>query len=366
MRVGRSSIRLRRAGATLFWGLLVAAVTPAHGFDDMQPGQGTPHDLVLDSSGVPNVANWVVLDAYGTAAWRAQGETRWRQFTRGEVLPPGAEIETGSDGEIMLVAGGDQLTIAPQGRLIVPLALSGQDRRLRHERGHILVQIESRPARDVRIDTPLLSLGIKGTTIEVEVDPEQNSVVVHEGELEVTTPGQPDPVELGAGEGLRQSAAPGGNPTRFSAPAPATPAGATDGPAWRLPATKMNVPAAPDTIGPATPSDPAGARTQSEPAGARTQSEPAGERTQSEPAGTRAQADRTRDRTERTARPSQRAGTGFGWLDELASSWGYLAVIGATLLVLAIPGLAFLQNLRAQSRGQNQAEGRRRRELVRG
>jgi hypothetical protein len=88
----------------------------------------------------------------------------------------------------------------------------------------------------------------------------------------------------------------------------------------------MNVPAAPDTIGPATASDPAGARTQSEPAGARTQSDVA---------GTRAQADRTRDRAERTARPSQRAGTGFGWLDELAASWGYLAVIGATLLVLA-------------------------------
>ena len=332
-------------------------MAPAYGLDDAQPVQGTPHDLVLDSSGVPDVANWVVLDANGTASWRAQGETQWRRFTRGEVLPPGAEIETGSDGEIMLVAGGDQLTIAPQGRLIVPLALPGQDRRLRHERGHILVQIESRPARDVRIDTPLLSLGIKGTTIEVEVDPGQNSVVVHEGELEVTTPGQPDPVELGAGEGLRQSAAPAGNPTRFSAPAPATPPAATDGPAWRLPATEMNVPAAPDTVGPATTSDPAGARPQSASAGVRAQSDAA---------GVRAQSDRTRDRAERTARPSQRAGKGFGWLDELASSWGYLAIIGVLLLVLAIPGLAFLQNLRAQWRGPSQAEGRRRRELVRG
>ena len=363
MRLCQSCIGSRPAGTALCrraWlsaGLLVAAVAPAHGFDDAQPVQGAPHELVLDSSGVPDVANWVVLDANGTAAWRAQGETSWRQFTRGEVLPPGAEIETGSDGEIMLVAGGDQLTIAPQGRLIVPLALSGQDRRLRHERGHILVQIESRPARDVRIDTPLLSLGIKGTTIEVEVDPEQNSVVVHEGELEVTTPGQPDPVELGAGEGLRQPAVPGGNPTRFSAPAPATPAGATDGPAWRLPATEMNAPAAPDTIGPAIPADPAAVRTQSDAAGARTQSDAT---------GTRAQSDRTRDRTERAARPSPRAGKGFGWLDEKASSWGYLAIIGLTLLVLAIPGLAFLQNLRAQWRGQSQAEGRRRRELVRG
>jgi hypothetical protein len=73
-----------------------------------------------------------------------------------------------------------------------------------------------------------------------------------------------------------------------------------------------------------------------------------------------------RDRSERATRPSHRAAKGFGWLDELASSWGYLAIIGVLLLILAIPGLAFLQNLRAQWRGQNQAEGRRRRELVRG
>jgi FecR protein len=315
----------------------VAAVASAHAFDGAQPAPGTPHDLVLDSSGVPDVANWVVLDANGTAAWRAQGETSWRRFTRGEVLPPGAEIETGSDGEIMLVAGGDQLTIAPQGRLIVPLALSGQDRRLRHERGHILVQIESRPARDVRIDTPLLSLGIKGTTIEVEVEPEQNSVVVHEGALEVTTPGSPDPVELGAGEGLRQPATPDASATRFSAPA--MPAGATDGPAWRLPAAETAVPAAPATIGPSIPSDPAAARAQS---------------------------DRTRAGGERAARPARRSGKGFGWLDDLASSWIYLAIIGVALLVLAIPGRAFLRNLRAQIRDQSGAQGRRRRELVRG
>ena len=180
--------------------------------------------------------------------------------------------------------------------------------------------------------------------------------MVHEGELEVTTPGQPDPVELGAGEGLRQSAVPGGNPTRFSAPAPATPAGATDGPAWRLPATETNAPAAPDTIGQAIPADPAG--------GAPSPTLP--ERAPSPMRPEARQSDRTRDRAERTARPSQRTGKGFGWLDELASSWGYLAIIGVTLLVLAIPGLAFLQNLRAQWRGQSQAEGRRRRELVRG
>jgi hypothetical protein len=319
--------------------LLVAGGAPASGFDGTQPAQEATQDLLPNSSGVPASANWVVLDAMGTAAWRAQGETRWHRFTRGEVLPPGSEIETGSDGEIMLVAGGDQLTIAPRGRLIVPFARPGQDRRLRHERGRILVQIESRKSRDVRVDTPLLSLGIKGTTFEVEIDPEHNSVVVHEGEVEVTTPGQPDPVDLGAGEGLRQSVVPGADATRFTLPRPDGAGEATGEPAWLLPPGGANVATQPQTFTPLTPADPARAGIQSE---------------------------RTHGGGGRAAPPSRRTETGFGWLDQVASSWGYLAVAGVALLILTIPVLALLQNLRQQWRSRPKAKGRRRRELVRG
>jgi hypothetical protein len=343
--VRRSPPRGLRPGAlwchrTLLFGLvLVAAGVPANGFDGAKPSPPTAQDLVLDTSGVPAAADWVVLDATGTAAWRAQGETRWHRFTRGEVLPPGSEIETGSDGEIMLVAGGDQLTIAPYGRLIVPFARPGQDRRLRHERGRILVQIESRKARDVRVDTPLLSLGIKGTTFEVVVDPEQDSVVVHEGEVEVTTPGQPDPVDLGAGDGLRQSAVPGADAARFTLPGPDTPAGSPGEPGWRLPPAGTNTPAEPETFAPATPSDSAAARDRF---------------------------DNIRNRGHREESPRSAAETEYGWIDELASSWAYVAIAGVALLIVAIPGLALLQNLREQWRSRPRAKGRRRRELVRG
>ncbi|MGH6896017.1 MAG: FecR domain-containing protein, partial [Geminicoccaceae bacterium] len=220
----------RRAGLLL--GLLLALAAPAHGSQVATHTQEGPQTSVLDSSIVPAAANWVVLDVTGTAAWRAQDESRWRAFELGEVLPPGCEIETGPDGEVVLVAGGDQLIVAPHGRLIVPRAAPGQDRRLRHERGRILVHIEPRKDRDVRVDTPLLSLGIKGTTFEVDVDSEQNSVVVHDGEVQVTTPDQPDPVDLGAGEGLRQPAAPGGRATRFTLPEQGT--GPANEHGWRL------------------------------------------------------------------------------------------------------------------------------------
>ena len=336
----------RRAGAgpcrrprLLSGFLLLALGAPAYGFDGAPPSLEATQDLVLDSSGVPASANWVVLDVAGTAAWRAHGETRWHRFTRGEVLPPGSEIETGSDGEIMLVAGGDQLTIAPQGRLIVPLARPGQDRRLRHERGRILVQIESRESRDVRVDTPLLSLGIKGTTFEVAVDPEQNSVVVHQGEVEVTTPDQADPVDLGTGEGLRQSVVPGADATRFTLPRPEAAGEAGGQPVWRLPAPQTDVSTEPRTFAPVAPSDSAGARTQS---------------------------DQTWRRGHRAAPSATRSEKDFAWLDKLAASWGYVVFAGVALLILTIPALALLQNLREHWRSRPTHKGRRRRELVRG
>ena len=247
MAARRSSALERHQPATLrpaclLFSLLLAIAAPAYGFDGEQQSPQSVGDLVLHGSNVPAAANWVVLDATGIAAWRAEGATRWQRFTMGEVLPAGCEIETGSDGEVTLVAGGDQLTIAPQGRLIVPIAQPGQDRRLRHERGRILVQIEARQARDVRVDTPLLSLGIKGTTFEVLVEPTQDSVLVHEGDVEVTTPGGSDAVDLGTGEGLRQPAAPGTEGTRFMMPALEGPPGAADGAAWRLPPAAVDGP----------------------------------------------------------------------------------------------------------------------------
>jgi hypothetical protein len=313
---------------------LALVATAALAFEgEQQAAQGAPQDPAFDSAAMPTAANWVVLAATGTTAWRAQGESRWRQFTLGEVLPLGCEIETGPDGEVTLVAGGDQLIVAPETRLIVPLASPGEDRRLRHERGRILVHIESREDRDVRVNTPLLSLGIKGTNFEVEVGPEQDSVVVHDGEVEVRTPNQAAPVELGAGEGLRQPAAPHGPATRFTLPARALPPspvqGATASPSSRVDggagATATN-----DQVGEAWP----GSRSD-------------------RPAG-------------RSERPAARAEGPLGWLDHWASSWTWTAFLAAALVFLAIPALALVHHLREQWRDRPAARGRRRRELIRG
>jgi hypothetical protein len=319
----------------LFGLLLALAALLAHGSQNEARAQERPESAVLDSAIVPASANWVVLDATGTSAWRPQGESLWREFELGEVLPPGCEIETGPDGEVVLVAGGDQLVVAPHGRLILPEAAPGQDRRLRHERGRILVHIESRKDRDVRVNTPLLSLGIKGTNFEVDVNTEHDSVVVHDGEVQVTTPDQADPVDLGAGEGLRQPAAPGSRATRFTLPEPET-SGSANEHGWRLGPT-----------GTIAPPEPGTTATQSAPAGVEAQS-----------AGGQGS-----DRVQAAPRREQ---TYLDWLDELASSWAFVAIAAVALVILTIPVLVLLHNLREQWLGRTQAKGRRRSELVRG
>ena len=60
-----------------------------------------------------------------------------------------------------------------------------------------------------------------------------DSVVVHDGELEVTTPGQADPWISAPGEGLRQPAAPGSAPRGSACPVPET-SGVGERPGWRL------------------------------------------------------------------------------------------------------------------------------------
>jgi len=327
-----------RRGPLLLGLLLALAAVPAQGSQIEIRAQEPPEGAVHEDSSVLGAASWVVLDVNGTAAWRVQGERRWRAFELGEVLPPGCEIETGPDGEIMLAAGGDQLIVAPHGRLILPQAAPGQDRRLRHERGRIRVHIESRDGRDVRVNTPLLSLGIKGTTFEVEVDSEQNSVVVHDGEVQVTTPDQQDPVDLGTGEGLRQPSAPGGRATRFTLPQHQIAPGPADRNGWRL--------------------SPAGTTVVEEP-GTRPSSEV-------DAPGTSTRTAEGPRQSERAQAPATRAQTHLGWLDELATSWATLAIVAVALLILTIPVLVLLHNLREQWQGRAGAKGRRRRELVRG
>ena len=172
----------------------------------------------LDTSRPPAGGNWVVLAASEDASWRDQVGQGWRHFQQGQVLMPGSEIETGPGGEVILVAGGDQVRVAPSTRLMLP-GFAGDRQRLRHERGRLRVDVEPRPGRAFELTTPLLSLGIKGTSFETAVGQEHDTVVVLDGEVEVRPVQGDEAFRLNGGQGLHQPRAPGAEPQPFVLPA---------------------------------------------------------------------------------------------------------------------------------------------------
>jgi hypothetical protein len=145
-------------------------------------------------------------------------------------------------------------------------------------------------------------------------------------------------VDLGTGEGLRQPSAPGSRATRFTLPEHQIAPGPADGNGWRL--------------------SPAGTTAVQEPG---TRPSIAGDAT-----GTSTRAAGGHRQSDRPQGSATRAQTRLGWLDELASSWATLAIAAVALLILTIPGLVLLHNLREHWQGRAGAKGRRRRELVRG
>jgi FecR protein len=293
--------------------------------------------IALDTSQAPLDGEWVVMAATGDVTWRPQGDARWRPIAVGGVLPAPSEIETGATGGVTLVLGGDRLVVAPSSRLILMARGRGEDQRLRQERGRLRVDIERRPGRAVEVRTPLLSLGIKGTSFEVAVDPWQSSILVLDGRVTVSRADGGAPVELGPRQGLSQPTDPSRPAQRlelFDLP----PTFSRTGPVrWHL--------AEPAVSGPTPPALDAGADQAVAGAPGRTA------RRASEP------------RPE--AEPERQGGLG-AWPDDQRSLVPLVLVGAAGLMLLFLPGLVLGQNLRQHWRDRQADKGKRRRSLISG
>ena len=114
----------------------------------------------------------------GEAVWRHRDDATWQSLQAGQVVPAQSEIETGPDGAVVLVVGGDRLALDADSRLVLPAREPGEDLHPHHAHGRLRVDVEARAGRRFEVRTPLLSLGIKGTSFELAVDRRQNSVLV--------------------------------------------------------------------------------------------------------------------------------------------------------------------------------------------
>ena len=204
------------------------------------------------------------------------------------------------------------------------------------------VDVERRAGRKVEVRTPLLSLGIKGTSFEVAVDRRQNSVLVLDGMVALTPPGGREAIDLGPRQGWRQPVEPGVAPSRLEAADLPAVVDHAEPVRWHLPDSDL-----PDATAAPWSMRPAGtARAQS----------PTGEREGIE-------------LREGSSAPRS-AGRGQGWLgtwvDHDTSLVTIVLIAGAGLVILIVPALMLGQNLRAQWQSRPAGKGRRRRSLIHG
>jgi hypothetical protein len=351
--------------------------------------------ISLDTSRAPLDGEWVVVAATGEATWRPGADARWRPIEVGAVLPAPSEIETGPTGGVTLVLGGDRLVVAPDSRLILSARGHGEDQRLRQERGRLRVDIEPRSGRDVEVRTPLLSLGIKGTSFEVAVDPLQSSILVLDGRVTVSTADGRPPVELGPLQGLSQpsdlrqparrlelpdlpSTFSRTGPVRWHLDPPAQAAGSgATGSGGSAPAPTVFGPARmgqapPQALGGLTAGGSAGsARASTDLAPARTAAAPA-QAVGNQAAGGAGSAPGSSaahgpvPASEAPAQHAEDRGSLGAWVEDQHLPFTLVAVAAAALVFLIVPGVVLGQTLRQQWLERSGEKGKRRRDLIRG
>lgn len=332
-------------GAASWWWLLllVLLALSLSGVARAEPAGAV--GTVLDSRSPAN-GDWVVVSSRGEVRWRALGGTLWHDVEAGQLVPAESEIGTGTDASLTLVVGGDRLVMAADSRLVLPARAQEQDHRLRHDHGRLRIDVEPRRGRAVEVRTPLLSLGIKGTSFEVAVDRRQNSVLVLDGVVAVTPPDARDSIDLGPRQGWRQPVAPGEAPVRLEmAELPAV-ADRAQPVRWHLPDTE--------------PAGTTAAGWSMRPVGS----------AQAQSSDTVRDWDISREPVRDPRIGSRQTRWGGGWLDRWVDHETSLLTIvmiaGGGLLILVVPALALGQNLRAQWQNRPASKGRRRRSLTHG
>lgn len=160
---------------------------------------------------IATIFMWLIAPASALAAdgWRAThvaGEVRIEiagnpavPLTLAMTIQSDALIETAASGSATLVRGEDQVMVAPNSRLRLPVDDANGLTRIIEEFGQLFFQVGKRTAPHFRVDTPLLAATVKGTSFTVSVDHKGTSVLVREGLVLVENSASTDSTYVAAG-----------------------------------------------------------------------------------------------------------------------------------------------------------------------
>jgi hypothetical protein len=147
--------------------------------------------------------DWRVLESQGGARFRPATERHWWPARTGSKIPHGSSIATGSSGFLIVARAGESITVRPNSRVELPgEATAGQ---VRQAAGDLRYRITRAPDRRFAVETPYLSLLVKGTVFGVVVGDRGAEVQVSEGRVQVDA-ARGQVVELNPGQSARIAA----------------------------------------------------------------------------------------------------------------------------------------------------------------
>ncbi len=131
---------------------------------------------------------WTVADVSGSVS-AVVGANSWNQARNlilGEQIGAHSLIETGADGEVILVRGGDRITLYANSEIeLPPLDRSLGITRIIQKAGEALFRVKTRHKRNFEVNAPYLVAGVRGTAFGISTTGFASSVHVVEGAVAV-------------------------------------------------------------------------------------------------------------------------------------------------------------------------------------
>jgi hypothetical protein len=141
---------------------------------------------------------WRVVERLGDARFLAPGASGWSPAIPATALPSGSEVVTGAGGRVILAQKGDHVSAGPASRFSLPPA--GPGAILDQRAGWLRYRIAAVPPQIMVVDTPFLSIEVRGTVFDVTVSPTATEVSVEQGQVRIVTPDRRRQIELESGQ----------------------------------------------------------------------------------------------------------------------------------------------------------------------
>ena len=98
-----------------------------------------------------------------------------------QTVSVGSIVTTGAGGKAVVEGGGNRVTVGPQSRFQLAAAEKSGLTRILQNVGVLFFEVDKRPEKHFRVETPLLAAVVKGTAFSVAAGDVQDSVQVTRG-----------------------------------------------------------------------------------------------------------------------------------------------------------------------------------------